>query len=446
MKYLIPLVILLFTPLLNERLCADEPTKQKALNIDHYPATLVVEWNKHIIDIAVAEDGLLTLKGVRAAAMAHIAMHDVLNAIKPAYKHYAYDETIPDANPIAAATQAAYEVLLAQYPDKHLALNELKAQWLNTVEDGITKAAGISRGKMSAKRILKLRENDQWNSEAEYTWHPMGPGVYAEFNEHSGTPEGFVFGAGWARAKPFMLKSQDHFRAPPPPAINSDDYTVAFNEVKALGGSESTKRTADQTHLAMWWKDFVENSHNRLLRELVIAEEMNLWEATRIFALLNMSVCDAYINVFENKFFYNHWRPYTAIRWAANDENPATIADTSWNNLHKHTYAFPSYPSAHGTASAAAMIVLERYFGENYKFTMTTREVDAAGPFSGKIKMSPATRSFDSFSAAGLECAMSRLYLGIHFRYDSEEGFKLGSRVGNFAFDNFLVKGKHAEK
>ena len=190
----------------------------------------------------------------------------------------------------------------------------------------------------------------------------------------------------------------------------------------------------------MWWKDFVENSHNRLARKLVIKENLNLWESARLFALLNMTVYDAYVNVFDNKFHYNHWRPYTAIRWAAHDQNSDTAPDTAWNNLHKHTYAFPSYPSAHGTASTAAMTVLANTLGtgNKYAFTMTTEEVDKAGPFSGKIKMDPPTRSFDSFSAAGLEASLSRVYLGIHFRYDSEEGHQLGAKIGEYACKEFM--------
>jgi hypothetical protein len=69
---------------------------------------------------------------------------------------------------------------------------------------------------------------------------------------------------------------------------------------------------------------------------------------------------------------------------------------------------------------------------------MTTEEVDRAGPMSEKVKMAPPARSFDSFSDAALEAAMSRVYLGIHFRYDSEEGYKLGKQVGEYAVRNFL--------
>jgi hypothetical protein len=414
---------------------------QNKINTDDYNADILISWNQKIMEIAVAEDGLLTLKGVRTASMMHIAIHDALNVIVPKYSSYSYTNEIEKADPVAAVLYAAYEVAVNQYPDKQKDFDEELNKWLNQLNDKEKISTGKRLGESAAASIINKRLNNNWNNEAEYIWHPMAPGVYAEFKEHSGTPEGFVFGAGWAKAEPFMLPKQDYFRSPPPPEINSAEYTKAFNEVKELGSFESKTRTADQTHLAMWWKDFVENSHNRLARHLVVKEKLNLWEAARLFALMNMAVHDAYVNVFDNKFFYNHWRPYTAIRWAANDGNPDTEHDTAWNNLQKHTYAFPSYPSAHGIASTAAMIVLANTLGtgDQYEFTMTTEEVDKAGPFSGKIKMNPPTRSFKSFSQAGLEAAMSRVYLGIHFRYDSEEGFKLGKKIGEYAFQNFLT-------
>lgn len=415
--------------------------KPKQIPVEQFSPDIVIKWNEKIMELAVEKDGLLTLNGVRTEAIAFVAMHNALNAIVPVYSFYNYEGSQPNADPLAAVAQAAYEVAKLSFPEKESELKLLLDESLAAVTDETAKALGIQLGKETATAILNARSADNWNGEADYTWHPMAPGVYAEFNEHSGTPEGFIFGAGWASATPFMLPSQDHFRSPPPPDINSSAYTKAFNEVKLYGSTDSKVRTTDQAHLAMWWKDFVENSHNRLARALIIKESLNLWEATRALALLNMTVYDAYVNVFENKFHYNHWRPYTAIRWADNDENPDTEADEDWNNLHQHTYAFPSYPSAHGTASSAAMRVLSNALGtgDDYAFSMTTTEVESAGPFSKKIKMTPQQRSFTSFSAAGLEASMSRVYLGIHFRYDSEEGHRLGNDIGDYANKNFLT-------
>ena len=421
-------------------LAMDSANAQPVVNSGEYNTQILTSWNQKLLEAAKAEDGFLTLKGVRAAAMMHIAIHDALNAIDPKYSQYAYKVHHPGADPVASIARAAYDVAVSQYPAK---LNEWEKElqrWINGLKDDGSKQAGLALGKASATSILKKRLHDRWNGEVSYKWLPTAPGVYAEFNEHSKTPEGFVFGAGWALAEPFMLKGPSQFRSPPPPDINSGKYTTAFNEVKEVGRLRSGSRTQDQAHLAMWWKDFCENSHNRLARDLVDDVNLDLWEGARVFALLNMAIFDAYVNVFDNKFFYNHWRPYTAILRAADDGNPDTEPEMDWNNLHKHTYAFPSYPSAHGCASAAAMTTLAQTLGvgDEYSFTMTTEFVDQSGPMSEKVRMAPATRSFGSFSEAALEAALSRVYLGIHFRYDSEEGYKLGTQVGEYAVRNFL--------
>ena len=80
------------------------------------PANFVVEWNKQLLAAAEAEDGFMTLKGVRTAAMMHLAMHDALSAIRHEYAPYALQADAPDADPIFAASQAAYEIALSQYP------------------------------------------------------------------------------------------------------------------------------------------------------------------------------------------------------------------------------------------------------------------------------------------------------------------------------------------
>lgn len=433
---LIPVLLSLF---LLSFLSCTQPKKPAPKD---YDSQLLISWNELIFKIAVAEDGLMTLKGVRTAAMMHTAMHDAINNSLSIYQTLAYHKEIIWVEPELAAVQAAFEVDVSQYPDQKKVFQMELDKVLSKMEEGPGMEQAIATGKEAAMEILKVRSEDRWNAEASYDFHPMAPGVYAEFNEHSGTPEGFIFGAGWANAETFLLDSPDHFRSPPPPEIKSEAYTKAFEEVKNYGSQESEVRTTDQAHLAMWWKDFVENSHNRLARDLVVKEKLNLWEGARLFALLNLTIYDAYVNVFDNKFHYNHWRPYTAIRWAEHDENPDTEADPEWNNLHKHTYAFPSYPSAHGTASSAAMTVLAHTLGKgnDYIFSMRTDSVDIGGPFSGKIAMDPPSRSFEKFSDAGLEASMSRVYLGIHFRYDSEEGHALGNKIGTYTSENYLLK------
>ena len=400
-------------------------------------AAVLLSFNERLIATAIAEDKLLTLKGVRTAAMMHIAMHDAINATQRRYSAYALREDVPGTDPVAAAAQAAYEVIVSQYPSQQAELRCELEHWQDASKPETARARDL--GRRAAAVILALRSDDGWDVPAEYRWHPMAPGVYAEFHEHSGTPKGFVFGAGWARVKPFALLRPEQVRAPPPPRIGSDQYLAAFEEVKAYGRYQSPQRTADQTHLALWWKDFVENSHNRLARQLVRERNVDLWRAARLFALLNVSVMDAYVSSFDSKFHYNHWRPFTAIRWAEHDGEPRTPADPAWDNTHRHTYPWPSYPSAHAGACAAAMAPMIDTFGDDVPFTMQTREVDTAGPMSEKMVMEPATRSFTSFSQAAMECALSRVYLGIHFRYDSLAGNRQGSQVGGYVLAHHLL-------
>jgi len=105
-----------------------------------------------------------------------------------------------------------------------------------------------------------------------------------------------VFGAGWATVKPFALVRPDQFRVGPPPAIDSKEYAAAFDEVKDVGAFASRTCTTDQTHLATWWKEFVEASHNRLARDLVVRARLELTRVARLFALLNMSTFDGYVS------------------------------------------------------------------------------------------------------------------------------------------------------
>jgi hypothetical protein len=178
---------------------------------------------------------------------------------------------------------------------------------------------------------------------------------------------------------------------------------------------------------------------NRLAADLVGQKHSDLWTSARLFALLNASIFDGYVSAFEGKYFYNQWRPYTAVRAAAEDGNPSTLPDLEWDNTHHHTYAFPAYPSAHATVCAATLGVFADAFGDAQRFAMTTPEVHEAGPQSPMRRMDPAERWFDGFSAAADECASSRVYLGIHFRHDTNAGKQLGTDIARYAVSRFLA-------
>jgi len=147
---------------------------------------------------------------------------------------------------------------------------------------------------------------------------------------------------------------------------------------------------------------------------------MGLRDAARLFAHLHVALYDAYIVTWDSKYDYDHWRPFTAIRSAAQDGNPGTAPDPGWVPLLPAP-PFPEYVSAHAAGCAAAFTVMASVFGDEAPFMMTTITAPEGMP----------ERSFSSFADAAAECADSRVQLGWHFRYSTDAGLALGKRVAN---------------
>src|SRR5262249_20330355 len=152
---------------------------------------------------------------------------------------------------------------------------------------------------------------------------------------------------------------------------------------------------------------------------------LSLVEDARLFALLNIATADAIISCWDAKYTYNLWRPVTAIPAAGTDGSPDTSPEASWTPLLV-TPNFPSYTSAHSTVSGAAAGVLTALFGAEYHFTVGADSVSY-------------TRSFDSFEAAATEAGLSRIYGGIHYRFDSVNGLAVGGEVADYVVANYLL-------
>lgn len=140
-----------------------------------------------------------------------------------------------------------------------------------------------------------------------------------------------------------------------------------------------------------------------------------------------MSLYDTYIAVWDSKYEFAHWRPYSAIGEAANDGNPATAPDASWESL-RPAPPFPEYVSAHAAACAATFAILRRELGTIGQFTFATLSAPESMP----------TRTFASFEDAAAECADSRVRLGWHFRYSTDAGLELGRAVARYIAERHL--------
>ena len=134
------------------------------------------------------------------------------------------------------------------------------------------------------------------------------------------------------------------------------------------------------------------------------------------------------IAFYDAKYTYNFWRPVTAIRAASTDNNPQTLPDPNWLPEVGNTTPDPSYPGAHAVVSAAAAAVLISVLqADDFDFNVTS-EV-----------LSGVQRSFHTFSGAAQEATLSRIFAGVHFRFDLTTGHRLGREVADFVLEKLLL-------
>jgi hypothetical protein len=359
----------------------------------------------------------------RDLAIMHASIFDAVNSISRLYQPY-HVNIVADKNTSmeAAALTAGFTALSSLFPSQNF--DALKVSALSAIPDGLSKTSGISLGQNVANQMLAWRAGDGWNATSNYVpgtqpgdWRPTPPG-YAPFL----VPQ-------WPDVTPFTMSPGNQFRQPPPPALTSDAYTTAFNQVKDLGAKNSSSRTADQTQIALFWADgagtYTPPGHWNAIAGLVAGTHNNdLTQDARLFALLNLALADSAISCWDMKRYFDLWRPIAAIREADTDGNPDTAADPSWEPLII-TPPFPSYSSGHSTFSGAAAELLKDFFGDQ-AFTI------------GSDGLPGVERSFLGFWDAAEEAGMSRIYGGIHWEFDNQEGLLAGKALGDYVFENFL--------
>lgn len=384
---------------------------------------IVIDLNRLTYTIANEHDQFYSFIGVRALAMVHLGMHNAFNAINSAFEMYQFSEAFPDADPRAAAAISTQLILEKAYPARKDTIARVCGRWLDLVEEGETKEEGVRLGRAVATNLINLRAGDGHEKQGDYT--PMTkPGDYQY------TPGfDYVWKPDFSFAKPFTLDSLTQFRSPTPSDFKSEQYQKSFDEVKAYGGKASEVRTADQTHIGHWWAEFGEHSWNRIARITAADQKLTLRQSARLFALLNMNLYDLYLVSFDSKYFYDTWRPYTAIREAAQDGNPNTAADPNWEP-DMVTPPWPEYPSAHAAVGAAGAEIVTQVFGTSaVNFTMTSVTAQPSG----------SERSYSDLNLAADHCAESRIWNGYHFRFATEEGKDQGRKLASFVLENFLL-------
>jgi hypothetical protein len=385
----------------------------------------VIDWNRALLSIVNTPGAQpANIQPTRNFAILHAAIYDAVNSIDRTHKPYLISVHAPrGASEIAAADAAARTTLVGLYPAQQSSIDATYAAELAQVPDGPAKDHGVRLGERVATDLLAIRASDGSNVVAPPFTAGTDSGAYRPTAPNLPAP---VF-TTWGGVTPFVLDSGDQFRPVAPPALTSDTYAAAFNEVKSLGSAISTTRTADQTQIGQFWGPPIQNFWNQIAQTEALAHHSDLPTTARLFAALNLSFADSAIAFYDAKYTFRLWRPVTAIRLADTDGNPETVADPNWLPLAGNTAADPSYPGAHSTISAAGADVLASFYGNRQHFGVSSPALPGV------------TRSFTSFSATAQEAGLSRIYAGQHTRIDHVAGLALGHDVAGFVLRNALL-------
>jgi hypothetical protein len=376
----------------------------------------VLEWNE--ILIATVRDQPPPIQN-RFAAITQLAVFEAVNAATGDYRPYlATIAADRRASPEAAAVSAAHGVLRQYFPDRAAMLDDARAQSLAKISDGPGKAAGIAVGESAAALMVDARADDGSEPPESYLPSSSDPGKWQQTPDCPATGGFFLH---WRNVRPFVLRRGDQFRSDPPPALAGSRYARDYREVKALGGRESAERPHDRAVVVKLYEQVGDALlWNPVARQLATAARHSLAQNARTFALLNMALNDAGIAVMDTKYRYNFWRPETAIAGAATDGNDRTHPDSAFVPFIAAP-CFPSYPSGHASTSYAAREVLEQLFGARGH----SISVSSAGPPRIALR-------YGTLKAITTDIDDARVYGGIHFRFDQEEGAEQGRRVGSY--------------
>ena len=395
---------------------------------------VIIEWNQLLQrNIAGPPVGQ-----ARSYAILQIAMGDAVVAIEGRYHPFHANVKAPSgASAEAAAAQAGHDVLVNLFPLSQPAADAALANRLAQIPPG-RRALGVQVGASAAAAILAWRLNDGYASANPQpptflastlpgVWRPTASGPY-QFSE--------IF-----FVTPFGLLTSTQFLPTPYPQLESTAYADALNEVKAVGrapgGPIQPVRTDEQSRFAQLFAGVGAFANvtgpfrlwSNVARDLSLQKKLSLLDTARLFALTLAGIHDSLLTSHTSKSVYRLWRPETAIANADQDNNPATDPEPGWAPLIP-TPPYPAYSSNMTCIGTGGSRMLANVLGADAQsFTATwytaTGDVVYAQPYT-------------SLGQLGRDEAHSRIWGGIHYRFDIEASQVSCTQVADYLFDHYM--------
>ena len=392
----------------------------------------VLFWNAvgvRAMQVAPAVPGALQ---ARVLALMHASIFDAVNGIEGRYEPIHVTADPPrGASQRAAAAQAAFTALELLFPAQaaaHAFDGDLATSLSGIADDSaIANSESVERGRAwgqyVANQIVAWGATD---GVFPLTTDPGGSGI----GVWRPTPPAFAPGmfVSLGTARPFFLPNPPTaFRPAGPRPILSAEYATDLNDIKAVGKLVSPTRTADQTESARFWAGAAASAWNRIAANAARERNTSLIQNARLFALLNMTAHDALIVAWDAQYFWDFWRPVTAIQLADLDGNSATAGDPSWLPLIV-TPPYPDYYSGHQSISRPFAVILTAFFG-NHMPVQTYSESLGTG----------VTRSWANFAAAADEAMMARVWGGLHFLFTMTDTRDNAAHIANHILEHALL-------
>lgn len=388
------------------------------------PGNTAQQWDKIAQDTVVGS-GAFQIEGLNYMARVSNAMY---RAVAPGERH--------GQSADAALVEAAYTMLSHDFPAQAATLDALHSEALAAIPDDQSKVVGMRYGALAAAKEIAERDGDGLvtpiGSTSSFPTLAPGPGVWRL------TPPAYLPPqTPWvASVRPFVLQTPDQFLPPPPPSLSSPEWVAAFNEIKAVGSSTNPNTT--ETNTAKFYTANVIRQYNLLARDVATAKGLDLVQTARLVAMVNTVGADAGIATLNAKYHYLFWRPVTAIDPTSvtadgfgptpgySDGNAATIEQPGWRPLLT-TPNHPEYPAAHGTLTSAMAELFSEFLGTD-AIDVDLHGFDPAGP-PGNLN---AVHHFATAQDLRTEIINARLWGGLHYRFSSEAGVKMGQEVAQY--------------